>query len=343
MIPIPIRWAASNAISVSSLGFVLTRKNRARGLLRFTLLGLFLGSFASISLVSELTVATNPPASVPNGLQFVGTDGYQTRFQQWGPPSTRTIVLLHGAFESSDSWAPVAKLLATSNHVEAVDLKGYGYTTHVGPYTTEALARQLFAFLSARKISQPILVGHSVGAGVIARFVLDHPHVAGEIVFLDGDGLQLTYPGKLFINWIPSLYLSALYQSGIHSGFLIRSIFGAACGPRCRPLSDKTLAEIQRPLEVAGVQDALFAYAHRPIVGVTLPQLKRLRSYRIPSAVSFGSRDSEFSLRSAYQTAMRIGAPSPTIIHGAGHLSMWSNPVQVANAIERFVTGLARP
>jgi pimeloyl-ACP methyl ester carboxylesterase len=155
--------------------------------------------------------------------------------------------------------------------------------------------------------------------------------------------LQLTYPGNLFINWIPSLYLSALYQTGIHSGFLIRSIFGAACGPRCRPLSDKTLAEIQRPLEVAGAQDALFAFAQRPIVGVTLPQLKRLRSYRIPSAVIFGSSDSEFSLRSAYQTAMRIGAPSPTIIQGAGHLSMWSNPVQVANAIERFVTGLARP
>ena len=316
---------------------MFSRKNRARGLLRFTLLGLILGSFISVSLISELIVATNPPVKPPLGLSYVNTNGYQTRFQQWGASSKRPIVLIHGAFESSDSWVPVATLLARSSHVEAYDLKGYGYTSHVGPYAAEALAQQLYAYLLARKLSHPILVGHSLGAGVIARFVLDHPHVAAGIVFLDGDGLQLTYPGKLFTDLIPSLYLSALYQTAIHSGFLNRTIFSAACGPHCRPLSSQALAAIQRPLEVVGAEAALLAYAQHPIVGVTVPQLKRLRSVGIPSVVIFGSKDSEFSARSAYQTATRIGAPSPTIIRGAGHLSMWSNPVQVANAIDRFI------
>ncbi len=316
------------------------RKNRVRGLLRFTLLGLFIGVFTGVSLVSELVVATNPPVKVPLGLSFVSTNGLQTRFQQWGAPTAHSLVLIHGAFESSDTWGPVAKLLGASVHVEAYDLKGYGYTSHVGPYTTEALAQQLYAYLSARKLSHPILVGHSLGAGVIARFVLDHPHVAAGIVFLDGDGLQLTYPGKFVMDLIPSLYLSALYQTGIHSGFLLRTIFGAACGPHCHPLSNQALVAIQRPLEVAGAEDALLAYAQHPIVGVTLPQLKKLRSIRIPSEIIFGSNDSAFSARAADQTAARIGAPSPIIIRGAGHLSMWSNPVQVANAIERFITGL---
>jgi len=312
-------------------------KVRPNGLLRLTLLGIFIGIFFSTTLIAEVTTLTYRKAvAAPSGLSYVKTNGYETRFAQWGKPSLHPIVLVHGAFESVYIWQPVAKILARSYHVEAYDVKGYGYTTHVGPYTTQALAQQLAAFLIARHLKRPILVGHSLGAGVIAQFVLDYPNVAAGIVFLDGDGLSISYPGTGVIGWIPNPYRTALYDTAVHSGTLIKTIFEAVCGRGCPPFTQEVLRQVQRPLEVKGAEESLLSFGSRAIVGVTSNQLEHLRSFRIPSIVIFGSNDSEFSTNAAYETARRIGAPSPVIIRGAGHLTMWSRPSQVATAIYTF-------
>jgi len=183
-------------------------------------------------------------------------------------------------------------------------------------------------------------VGHSLGAGVIAQFVLDHPLIAAGIVFLDGDGLQLSYPGGAIMRVFPALYLTALYDTVIRSGFVLRSIYEAACGPDCPPFTNRVLNDIQRPLETAGAQQALLAFAQHPIVGVTSRKLARIKRFHIPSLVVFGEKDAEFSKQAAFETAARLGAQPPTIIRNAGHLSMWSHPHQVALAIAMFLNWL---
>jgi pimeloyl-ACP methyl ester carboxylesterase len=287
-------------------------------------------------MISSITVVSDRPLPAPSGLHYVHTGGYETRFQEWGALSRHPIVLIHGAFESVAMWSPVAQLLSTNHHVEAYDLKGYGFTSHVAPYTTRALSQQLYFYLLSRKLQHPVLVGHSLGAGVIAQFVLDHPHFAAGIVFLDGDGLQLSYPGGAIMKAIPALYLTALYDTVIRSGFVLRSFYETACGPGCPPFTRKVLDDIQRPLETAGAQQSLLAFAQHPIVGVTEHQLARIKRFHIPALVVFGEKDTEFSKRSAFETATRLGAPRPTIISNAGHLSMWSHPKQVSRAISVF-------
>ena len=282
-------------------------------------------------------LSTDRPAKVPSGLTFVRTGTYETRYQAWGPTGGDPIVLLHGAFESVAYWQPLARVLARRHHVEAYDLMGYGYTEHVGPYTTEALATQLFWFLQARHLEHPILVGHSLGAGVVARFVLDHPDVAAGIVFLDGDGLQLSFPGQQLIHLVINPYRTAIFRFAVRSQALVRRAFAVACGPNCAPLTSQQLQAVQRPFEVAGAEQALMAYAARPIVGVQVSDLRRVRAEGIPSLVVFGSNDFQFSPGDAALTARRLGAPAPVMVKGAGHLSMWSSPSQVASTLDRFV------
>lgn len=48
----------------------------------------------------------------------------------------------------------------------------------------------------------------------------------------------------------------------------------------------------------------------------------------------FGADDDVFTRSSPYDTAKLIGAPSPTVIPGARHLSLISHPRQVAAAID---------
>jgi pimeloyl-ACP methyl ester carboxylesterase len=313
-------------------------RRRPRGLLRRTLLGAFIGAWIAVTGIAQIYVlSTEHLASVPSGLSFVKTGSYRTRYQAWSPASSHPIVLVHGAFESVAYWQPLARDLALRYHVEAYDLKGYGYTDHVGPYSTEALAEQLFWFLKARHLERPILVGHSLGAGVVARFVLDHPHVAAGIVFLDGDGLQLAFPGRELVNFIIDPYRTAIFRLAVRSDALVRKIFALACGPSCAALSTAQLEAVRRPFEVAGAEQSLLYYAAHPIVGVQATDLRRLHSYRIPSLVVFGSKDFQFSSAAAALTARRLGAPSPIMIANAGHLSMWSSPREVASVLERFV------
>jgi pimeloyl-ACP methyl ester carboxylesterase len=53
----------------------------------------------------------------------------------------------------------------------------------------------------------------------------------------------------------------------------------------------------------------------------------------MPKSVIFGAEDDVFARSAPYETARRIGAPPPTIIPGARHLSFISQPGRVAAAI----------
>ncbi len=240
-------------------------------------------------------------------------------------------MLVRGAFESVASWRPVARLLAPMTHMEAYDLEGHGYTGHAGPYTTESLATQLAGFLAARHLVHPVLVGHSLGAGVIARFVLDHPGVAAGIAFVDGDGLAVTYPGSWVPNALPEPFRTAAYRALVRSRALVDTIFGLAYGPGCPSLTPTRLNDVQRPLLLAGAEQAFLAYAARPVVGVTAGGLEDVRSPELAAAVVFGAQDDEYPAPAA--TAARIGAPVPIVIPSCGHLSTLSHPSRVAAVV----------
>ena len=282
---------------------------------------------------SAYVVATDAPDPVPPGLTFVHTGGYATRYQAWGAPSAHPVVLVHGALESVATWRPVARILAPGVHVEAYDLEGYGYTDHVGPYTVESLATQLADFLAARHLTHPVLVGHSLGAGVIARFVLDHPGAAAGVVFVDGDGLSVRYPGTWVPGHVPEPFRTAAYRAVVRNRAVVSTIFGLACGPGCPTLTPAQTDEVQRPLLVPGAEQALLAYASRPVVGVTPGELVHVRSPDLAAAVVFGAEDEEYTRSAPYVTATRIGAPAPVIVPGCGHLSLWSHPRQVAAVV----------
>ncbi len=285
--------------------------------------------------------ATDAPATAPAGLTYVRTGPYLTRYEAWGPRAGPPVVLVHGAFESVDTWVPVATRLARGSHVEAYDIEGYGYTERVGPYTTESMARQLARFLVARHLDHPVLVGHSLGAGVIARFVLDHPGAAAGVVFVDGDGLAATYPGSSVPGLMPEPFRTALYRGAVRNRALISTVFGLACGTGCPTLTSRQLLSVQGPLQVAGAEQALLALSSRPVVGVSPGELGRIRSSALPALVVFGADDGEFSAGAPARTAARIGAPAPVLIADCGHLSLWSHPTQVAEAIDMFQRGLA--
>ena len=189
-----------------------------------------------------------------------------------------------------------------------------------------------------RKIDHPILVGHSLGAGVIAEFLLRHPKVAAGFIFLDGDGLTTSRGMGSVIRYLPDPYVTAFYRFVTRESLVIPTIFDAVCGSACTPLTTRQIQNIQLPFQMPHAQEALFALAQEPIAGVSQGDLLQLRHLHIPRAVVFGAEDMEFEPETPTQIARNIGAAQPTLIPLAGHLSMWAQPQAVADAISAFAS-----
>jgi pimeloyl-ACP methyl ester carboxylesterase len=310
-----------------------SRRRRWPRRLLIGVLALFLLATSS-SLIYN--AATGTPAAEPTGLKFVTADGIRTRYLEWGD-SGPTVVLVHGFAESADTFDPLGTALAAAHRrVYALDLTGWGYSQRVGPYDVAHQAQQLLGFLDALHLKAPILVGHSTGAAVVAQAVLEDPSRASGLVFLDGDGLD-TGAGA-GANWLESIivnpYRTTLLRLALSQDWVIRKIYDSNCGPGCPSLDAAGVDQWRRPLEVAGAQDAL--WQELSIVGLPAARIADLAALRMPKAVVFGADDTVFAASAPYDTAKRIGAPPPTVIPGARHLSFISNPKQVAAAITRL-------
>jgi pimeloyl-ACP methyl ester carboxylesterase len=90
-----------------------------------------------------------------------------------------TFVLLHGFGTSLQTWHDVRPALARRGRVVMLDLKGFGLSSKPrdGAYSPPDQADIVAAFISDRKLSGIVLVGHSYGGGVA---VLAHDRLAQQ-------------------------------------------------------------------------------------------------------------------------------------------------------------------
>ncbi|WP_316784110.1 alpha/beta fold hydrolase [Streptomyces sasae] len=277
-------------------------------------------------------------AARPQGLRYIQAADIRTRYQTWGTTGS-PIVLVHGAFEQVDTWSRLAPLLAHDHRVYALDLTGDGYSQRRGPYTVDHFTRQLLGFLGAMHLGapgeRPLLVGHSSGAAVVAEAALRAPGRIGSVMLLDGDALDTgAGPPPALKYLLIDPYRTSLLRIGLRTDWLIRSIYDAQCGPACPRLDAAGLDQWRRPLQVPGAEGALWSMLGQGVPGIPANQVARLAALHIPKSVVFGAQDDVFSKNTPQQTARRIGAPSPTLIPRARHLTMISSPHEVAAAVE---------
>ncbi|MFC0058265.1 alpha/beta fold hydrolase [Streptomyces actinomycinicus] len=284
-------------------------------------------------------------AAAPRGLTYVQAADIRTRYQTWGhqgPP----VVLVHGAFESVDTWSRLAPLLARDHRVYALDLTGNGYSERHGPYTVDHFARQLLGFIGAMRLGgpgeRPLLVGHSSGAAVVTEAALRAPGRLGGVMLLDGDALDTgAGPPPALTHLLIEPYRTSLLRLGLGTDALIRRMYDSQCGPACPPLDAAGLDQWRRPLRVRGAESALWSMLAAGVPGLSADEVARLAGVRLPKSVVFGAEDDVFTRRTPQETARRIGAPPPTLIPGARHLTMISSPEAVATAVDGLTAASA--
>ncbi len=129
--------------------------------------------------------------SVTDAFLNVGTPRRATAagisFLRWPSSGARTpIVLLHGIGSHAESWLPLVTAFDQHAEIIAWDAPGYGASSPLACAQARPgdFADALDGLLRSIGVTRMILVGHSLGALVAARFAASRPHQVAAVGLL---------------------------------------------------------------------------------------------------------------------------------------------------------------
>ena len=97
----------------------------------------------------------------------------------------KPIIILHGLFGSSDNWLTQAKLLAPHYKVFSVDQRNHGQSPHSDDFDYASMVGDLNEFIQDQKISDPVILGHSMGGKTAMNFALAHADEISKLIVVD--------------------------------------------------------------------------------------------------------------------------------------------------------------
>jgi magnesium chelatase accessory protein len=259
---------------------------------------------------------------------------------QVSPGRGETALLIHGTGASTHSWRDLAHLLATRYRVVAMDLPGHGFTAPLpaGSASLPVIARELQSLLEHLGLEPQLVVGHSAGAAIAARMVLDGMLEPRAAVSLNGALLPLPgLPGTIF----PPVAKLLAANSLAARVFAWRAADPAAVR-RLVTSTGSTLDRdglalygrlIRSPAHVAGTLQMM--------AGWDLEALQRdLPRLAVPLLLIVGQQDGTVSPAEAERVLRLLPQKKVVRLAGLGHLAHEEQPATVARAITGFVAKL---
>jgi len=105
-------------------------------------------------------------------MDFFTVNGVRIAATISGTPGATPLILLHSGGSTRSTWDDVAPAFATTHHVHALDMRGYGDSDRPGAYSFELMRDDVLAVLDQIGADQVHLIGHSLG-GTVAWLVAE--------------------------------------------------------------------------------------------------------------------------------------------------------------------------
>jgi pimeloyl-ACP methyl ester carboxylesterase len=134
------------------------------------------------------------PAGTSLDAKYVSVDGSRIRYIESG--TGPAVVLIHGLAASMYSWRHTIGPVADAGfRVIAFDNRGFGFSdAPASGYSNAAYVKLLFALMDSLRVSDAVLVGHSMGGAIAAGAAVAHPERVRGLVLVDAAGLGARWP-----------------------------------------------------------------------------------------------------------------------------------------------------
>lgn len=251
-----------------------------------------------------------------------------------------TIVLIHGIGHRRQAWRGVIELLSPDYDVIALDLPGHGESPDVvlnGRSAKEAVRAELEALLDHLQVSQPIMVGNSLG-GMIAL------EAAADRIASSAVGLS---PAGFWRNRYEFAYIRALFSTMIGAGRILRPVaprlaetdagrtlmfaWLAAHPTRVRP--EDAVGDLDGLIRALPTLRGLFRQAY-PFDGEIDPS--------IPVTIAWSARDRVLFPGQRRRAQRMVPHADVFRLEGCGHVPMIDDPALVAQTIRDHVAALPK-
>jgi pimeloyl-ACP methyl ester carboxylesterase len=247
------------------------------------------------------------------------------------------IVLLHGIGSQARSFVPLIEALDPCFSVLAWDAPGYGDSTPLSAEWPDAsdYTVALNRLLAHLHISRCVLVGHSLGALMAARFALVSPNRAIRLCLISpalGYGAQKDAP----LPPPAASRLDDLDRLGPEK-LAAKRAPGLLADPQARP---DVLQQVERAM--AAVRRPGYEQATRMLAGGRL--LDDAAKLSVPTAVLVGAQDRitpPENVRRVFEALPPAARLAYGEFAGAGHVICQEQPLEIARAIASIVDSKA--
>ena len=253
-----------------------------------------------------------------------------------GQGAATPLVLVHGGMCDRADWDRLAPHLPANHPVLRLELRAHGRSTGAPEsFTIAAAAADLVALLRHLALAPAILVGHSLGARVVAEAAAQAPQCAARLVFIDGSRAEGGRAAPTPPQTVPPMAAS------------LATIIDATIGPHAdadaRARIHATMAAASPELMAAciaalGEWDRTRADTVYP--GLACPVLALQSTYhdRHTPRRTFECREET----SNFLDFLREAVPdlAVAVFPRCGHFIMVEHPAEVARHIAKFAAGL---
>ena len=98
----------------------------------------------------------------------------------------KPVFIFHGLFGMNDNWQQFALKLAEQGfEVIPADLRNHGHSPHSGTHDYASMADDIMELLEDTGVSNPVLIGHSMGGKAVLKWAADHPEIDAKIISID--------------------------------------------------------------------------------------------------------------------------------------------------------------
>ena len=233
-----------------------------------------------------------------------------------------TIIFVHGAGSSHAMWVPQMGPLSKQFNTIAVNLPGHGLGREKGEDTIAGYVRAVRELIDGLGLKNVVLVGLSMGGGVVQEFALTYPDRLKAVILLS-TGARLKV--------MPQMFEIIRNNFEAYLKFLPEFAFSRSTSPEIiRPTIEE--ARKQKPEVVYGDFKACDGFDVR----------ERVKEIRLPCLIISGTEDKLTPPKLQDYLHEQIAGSKLIRLEDAGHILNVEKPREVNKVITEFIGSLDR-
>jgi len=236
------------------------------------------------------------------------------------------LVLLHGLFGSAANFRSIARRLAETRPVIALDARNHGASAHAPSMSYGEMAQDVLAYLDGQGLERVALLGHSMGGKTAMRFACEAPERVERLIVVDV--APVAYPGDALARYLEAmraLDLERLERRSDAERALAEAVPDAAVRAFLAQNLMRVNGGLAWRLNLEGIEASLASLLASPLAA----------HHRYPGPTLFLHGERSDYVRAQHAALIREHFPAATLepVADAGH---WVHAEQPARFLERL-------